>query len=157
MLWVLKRTVSLRRFFWVPTMYVLVEKLKTHNLIFNNTFLSCCLSIVLHLFPNYHYFPIFNSVANVKMTVHQSTVLVVKAVWGVGMTSLVAWYLNSTCWSLHWSLSVIERASAGRPVIIGWFRMVWCRGYRCLRLRAEVGAAELWWTLPEGLLYASKW
>ena len=26
MFWVLKRTVSLRRFFWVPTTYVLVEK-----------------------------------------------------------------------------------------------------------------------------------
>ena len=28
MFWVLKRTVSIRRFFWVPTTYVLVEKLE---------------------------------------------------------------------------------------------------------------------------------
>ena len=28
MFWVLKRTVSLRRFFWVPTIYVLIEKLE---------------------------------------------------------------------------------------------------------------------------------
>ena len=36
MFWVLKRTVSLRRFFWVPTTYVLVETvlLSTHNICF---------------------------------------------------------------------------------------------------------------------------